>query len=233
MCASTATVGSSGRGSASGICTRACASLRASSLGSSTTLPQSARRGGRSLICGRALYRARTRLAARTSCRSCVRRGWRRRRDATSRSKPRVDRAARTLRWEVVEAADAAGLGFDPAGFSSRGRASCLVCGAAVDAKYVKEQGLAGRMGITPLAAVLVKPSGRGRDYLPAGAYPEPSVEECEAVLAALDVEPPDEPIQTHPDTGGHVHAVRPHPLPRPLHSAPARHALRIRPGRP
>ena len=55
----------------------------------------------------------------------------------------------------------ARGLGFDPAAFSSRGRASCLICGAAVDARYVKEQGLAGRMGITPLAAVLVKESGR------------------------------------------------------------------------
>lgn len=109
--------------------------------------------------------------------------------------RPVVDRAARTLRWEVAEAADASGLGFDPAGFSSRGRASCLICGAAVDAKYVKEQGLAGRMGITPLAAVLVKPSGRGRDYQAAGSYAEPSVEECEAVLDGLDVTPPGEPI--------------------------------------
>ncbi len=109
--------------------------------------------------------------------------------------RPVVDRAARTLSWEVVEAADAIGLGFDPAGFSSRGRASCLICGAAVDAKYVKEQGLAGRMGITPLAGVLVKPSGRGREYLPAGSYPEPSVRECEAVLDELDVGPPDEQI--------------------------------------
>ncbi len=109
--------------------------------------------------------------------------------------RPAVDRAARELRWEVVEATDAAGLGFDPAGFSSRGRASCLICGAAVDASYVKEQGLAGLMGITPLAAVLVKPGGRGRDYLPAGEYPEPSIKECEGVLAGLDVQPPEEPI--------------------------------------
>lgn len=114
--------------------------------------------------------------------------------------RPRVDREARTLAWEVVEKADAAALGFDPADFSSRGRASCLVCGAAVDAKYVKAQGLVGRMGITPLAAVVVKPSGRGRDYLPAGAYAEPSVEECEAVLAGLDVAPPEELI-TNDDT--------------------------------
>jgi putative DNA methylase len=119
--------------------------------------------------------------------------------------KPVVDRKVRTLRWEVVEAADATGLGFDPAGFSSRGRASCLICGAAVDAGYVKEQGRAGRMGITPLAAVLVKPNGRGRDYLPAGSYPEPLVEECDAVLAPLDVKPPEEPICTYLDAGFRV----------------------------
>lgn len=113
--------------------------------------------------------------------------------------KPQVDRSTRTLRWEVVESGDAADLGFDPAGFSSRGRASCLICGAAVDVEYVKEQARAGRMGITPLAAVLVKPSGRGRDYLPAGAYPQPSVEECERARAGLDVAPPDEPIQNLP----------------------------------
>jgi putative DNA methylase len=109
--------------------------------------------------------------------------------------RPVVDRAARSLAWEVVEAQTAEGLGFDPAGFSSRGRASCLVCGAAVDAKYVKAEGLAGRMGITRLAAVMVKPSGRGRDYLPAGTYEEPSVQTCEAVLEGLEVGPPEELI--------------------------------------
>ena len=35
-----------------------------------------------------------------------------------------------------------------------------------------RQHGLAGQMGITPLAAVVVKPSGRGRDYLPVGTLP-------------------------------------------------------------
>ncbi|MEJ7894715.1 MAG: DUF1156 domain-containing protein [Solirubrobacteraceae bacterium] len=109
--------------------------------------------------------------------------------------KPVVDRTARALSWEVVEADTADGLGFDPAGFSSRGKASCLICGATVDAKEVKALGLAGRMDITPLAAVVVKPSGRGRDYLPVGTYQQPSTEACEAVLAGLNVGPPDEPL--------------------------------------
>jgi putative DNA methylase len=111
--------------------------------------------------------------------------------------RPVVNRADRSLAWEIVEAPTAEGLGFDPAGFSSRGRASCLVCGAAVDAKYVKAEGIAGRMGITPLAAVVVKPSGRGRDYLPAGRYEEPSAAACQAVLEGLEVEPPEELIET------------------------------------
>lgn len=119
--------------------------------------------------------------------------------------KPHVDRHARLLEWMVVEAPDVAGLGFDPAGFSRRGRASCLICGAAVDAEYVKAQGRAGRMGIMPLAAVLVKPSGRGRDYLPPEAYSQPTLQDCDTVLQALGVEPPDEAVCTYMDAGFRV----------------------------
>src|SRR5207244_2005720 len=67
--------------------------------------------------------------------------------------KPRVDRDARAIGWEVVAADDAEGLGFDPSGFSSRGRSTCLICQASVDSEYVKAEGRAGRIGITPLAA--------------------------------------------------------------------------------
>lgn len=111
--------------------------------------------------------------------------------------RPVVDREALTVAWEVVEAANPEGLGFDPSGFSKRGSTTCLACGAAVDLEYVKQEGLAGRMSIYPLAAILVKPSGRGRDYLAAGTYQEPDLQECEAVLDDLDVAPPDEVIET------------------------------------
>jgi putative DNA methylase len=109
--------------------------------------------------------------------------------------RPEVDRERLTVDWEVVEAASVEGLGFDPAGFSKRGHSTCLLCGASVDGDYIKAEGRAGRMGITPLAAVVVKASGRGRDYLAAGDYPQPSDEECQAVLRGLEVEPPEEPI--------------------------------------
>jgi putative DNA methylase len=109
--------------------------------------------------------------------------------------KPHVDHSALSVSWEVVEASASEGIGFDPAGFSNRGHASCLICGAAVDAKYVKSEGLAHRLGITPLAAVMLNESGRGRHYLPVGSYPQPSEENCFAVLEELDVEPPEELI--------------------------------------
>ena len=109
--------------------------------------------------------------------------------------KPHVDAKALTVNWEVVEAQAAEELGFDPAAFAKRSGAACLVCGATVGADYVKEQGKAGKLGITPLAAVVVKASGRGRDYLAAGTYPLPGDADCAAVLEGLDVEPPEELI--------------------------------------
>jgi putative DNA methylase len=109
--------------------------------------------------------------------------------------RPTVDREALTVHWEVVEAANAEDLGFDPAGFSKRGRSTCLVCGAVVDSAYIKAEGRAGRMGITPLVAVLAKEGGRGRDYFAVGEFPLPDLNDCEAVLDGLDVAPPDELI--------------------------------------
>jgi putative DNA methylase len=109
--------------------------------------------------------------------------------------RPIVDRRALSVRWEVVEAASPEDLGFDPAGFSKRGRSTCLICGAVVDGNYIKAEGRAGHMGITALAAVLVNASGRGREYRAVGQFPLPDVAACEAVLDGLDVAPPDELI--------------------------------------
>ena len=107
--------------------------------------------------------------------------------------RPEVDRDGLRVDWTVVEGATLEELGFDPAGFSKGGRSTCLVCGASVDGDYVKTEGRAGRMGITPLAAVVLKASGRGREYLAVGDYPLPSDEECAKALSGLDVEPPEE----------------------------------------
>lgn len=111
--------------------------------------------------------------------------------------RPIVDQEALEVRWEVVHAEDKEKLGFDPADFSQRGRATCFVCGAAVDAEFVKTEGRAGRIETARLAAVLLHFSGRGREYVAADRYAVPSEEECLAVLGELDIEPPDEPLPT------------------------------------
>lgn len=106
-----------------------------------------------------------------------------------------VDQANNTVSYQVVEASTAEGLGFDPAAGSRRGEATCPVCGATVSADYVKTEGKAGRLGIAPLVAVILKPSGRGRDYLPPGSYPLPDENEILARLDKLEIDPPFELI--------------------------------------
>ena len=109
--------------------------------------------------------------------------------------RPVVDRTALDVGWEMVEAVDQKGLGFDPAAGSKRGEATCPICGAMVTTEYVKAEGMAGRIGIAPLAAAVLKPSGRGREYLSAGSYPLPDDAECQRRLAQLEVQPPQEPL--------------------------------------
>lgn len=125
-----------------------------------------------------------------------VRQTWlEKKRDRYIALRPIVDRGELTVRWEIVVAASAEELGFDPAGFSKRGRSTCLICGAVVDSKYIKAAGRAGRMGVMPLAAVVMKEGGRGRSYLVAGEFSLPDEDACEAVLKRLDVKPPEEPL--------------------------------------
>jgi putative DNA methylase len=97
------------------------------------------------------------------------------------------------VRWEVVEGASPDELGFDPAGFSKRGHSTCLICGATVDGDHVRAEGTAGRMGTTPLAAVLVKEGKRGRDYFAVDKFSLPDEVACRKVLDELDVTPPEE----------------------------------------
>jgi len=72
------------------------------------------------------------------------------------------------VRFEVVEAHSEKDLGFDPAGFSKRGNATCPFCGTVADSDYLKAEGCAGRMGRQMLALVGVRPGQRGKAYLSA-----------------------------------------------------------------
>jgi putative DNA methylase len=123
-----------------------------------------------------------------------VRQTWLARRSGRAIAlRPVVDRTALSVRYEVVEASSADALGFDPAAGSKRGQAICRVCGATATGDYVKAEGRGGRMGIAPLAAVVLKPSGRGRDYLPVGDYLLPDDDYCRQRLTELPIEPPEE----------------------------------------
>lgn len=103
--------------------------------------------------------------------------------------RPVVDRAALTVRYEVVEsrAGSEAGAiaewGFDPAGMSVRGATTCPYSGAPVTAADVKAAGKAGRLGQQMMAVVCVTPGARGKVYR--GAEAVAGVAELDARAAA------------------------------------------------
>ncbi|MGC8731487.1 MAG: REP-associated tyrosine transposase, partial [Halothiobacillaceae bacterium] len=95
------------------------------------------------------------------------------------------------VRFEVVESTTEKGLGFDPAGFSKAGNATCPFCGTVADSDYVKAVGqavgqaaslakatdrlAAGPTGIGQqmMAIVCTRPGKQGKVYLAADDYPE------------------------------------------------------------
>jgi putative DNA methylase len=109
--------------------------------------------------------------------------------------KPRVDSDSLRVDWEVVESSSIDELGFDPSAFSDRGRATCLHCGTAVDADYIKKEALAGRLGLTALAGVFVKSSGRGREYHGSSSLPLPVESDLARIEEELRVDAPTESL--------------------------------------
>ncbi len=82
-------------------------------------------------------------------------------------------RLSKQVRFEVVEAVGQAArlspekaLGFDPAGFSKGGNATCPFCGTVADSDYVKAEGCAKRMGQQLMAVVCTRPGKKGKVYL-------------------------------------------------------------------
>jgi putative DNA methylase len=82
-------------------------------------------------------------------------------------------RKEKRVRFEVVESRTEKGLGFDPAGFSKGGNATCPFCGTVADSDYVKAEGCAKRMGQQMMAIVCMRPGRQGKVYLSADDYPE------------------------------------------------------------
>jgi putative DNA methylase len=86
--------------------------------------------------------------------------------------KPVAPKGAKQVRFEVVEAHTAKGLGFDPEAGSSGGNATCPFCGAVADSEYLKSEGCAERLGQQMMAIVCVRSGARGKCYLSANEYP-------------------------------------------------------------
>jgi len=92
------------------------------------------------------------------------------------------------VRFEVVESRTEKGLGFDPAGFSKGGNATCPFCGTVADSDYVKAEGRAKRMGQQMMALVCTRPGRQGKVYL--------SVEQALEATGGKSVIPPEDEIQ-------------------------------------
>lgn len=104
--------------------------------------------------------------------------------------------------FEVVESDTEAGLGFDPAGFSKAGNATCPFCGTVADNSYVKSEGRAGRMGTQPMAVVCTRPGKQGKVYISADDLPPELLPDDDAICNRIadlcrrtGLTVPDEPV--------------------------------------
>jgi putative DNA methylase len=109
------------------------------------------------------------------------------------------------VRFEVVESRTEKGLGFDPAGFSKGGNATCPFCGTVADSDYVKAEGRAGRMGQQMMAVVCTRPGRQGKVYLSATDLPKQAPDDAairariEALCRRTGLTVPSEPIEANP----------------------------------
>ncbi len=112
--------------------------------------------------------------------------------------KPVVDHASKTIAFEVVDVSGKRAKGdFDPdEGTSSRGNATCLVCGQTADVAYIREEGKGGRIGVMPLAVITEQP-GTGKAYRPFDNEDVVLFREAEKRLQPLADQIPDESIPT------------------------------------
>ncbi|MCL4078100.1 DUF1156 domain-containing protein [Coriobacteriia bacterium Es71-Z0120] len=99
---------------------------------------------------------------------------------------PIVDRAAKTVRFEVRT-----GEGVPQDGTVDRRGARCIVCGSPVPFDHVRAEGRAGRMGAALMA--IVAEGSRGRIYLP------PSEEHARIARSAQPTWRPDAPLPDNP----------------------------------
>jgi len=89
------------------------------------------------------------------------------------------------VRFEVKESRTEKGLGFDPAGFSKGGNATCPFCGTVADSEYIKVEGCTGRLDEQLMAIACTRKGNDGKVYLSADDVAS-SIPERRAVVDAL-----------------------------------------------
>lgn len=121
-------------------------------------------------------------------------------------TRPQATEGAKSVRFDVVEAPTAKGLGFDPAGFSKGGNAVCPFCGAVADVDYIKNEGWEGRMGDQLMAIACIAPKNpRSKVYFSAHGLekllPSDAIlqERLRVESARHGLSIPDEPIANLP----------------------------------
>jgi len=147
----------------------------------------------------------------------------------------RQEAQERKVAYRVVEAATAEDLGSQPATGSRGGNVACPFCGTVADNAYVKAEGMAGNVGIQPMAVVCTKPRQKkagqkeavqtGKVYLEVDQVPTPcwpddklALERIQRIEAqtAMDlagpITPPQEPL---PPRGSLGFRVQPYGLVR------------------
>lgn len=91
------------------------------------------------------------------------------------------------VRFEVVESTTEKGLGFNPAGFSKAGNATCPFCGTVADDDYVKRTTATQGHSEQLMAVVTATRRGQGKRYFAAHEVTgEPTKEAVDTRLAAL-----------------------------------------------
>jgi len=122
-----------------------------------------------------------------------------------------ADPQSKKMKYLVVEGGHERDIGFDPAGFSEAGNATCLSCGTVADADYVQAAGKLSLIGTELLTIACVRAGRPGKIYLSpsnlSGAVPNSKIDATLAAITRAAGVPPDEPIN----------AVRPSPNARGL----------------
>ncbi|HBW57723.1 MAG TPA: adenine-specific DNA methylase, partial [Oscillatoriales bacterium UBA8482] len=75
------------------------------------------------------------------------------------------------VEFKVIESNTENGLGFDPNSGSTRGNSICRHCGTTVDVKYVKQEGVVGKINQQLMAIVCTTSGEQGKTYLSATDY--------------------------------------------------------------